>query len=123
MPEDYKTGGGLPASSRRTNGHVIECRDRIGFRPQTDPAGLEPGVPGPQQERAVEPSLHAPADRHRSHRVPATERRCSDAGVRDLASPAIVVVHTEVAFEGVGPDDEVLPGILFPRSRTPAFLR
>src|SRR5206468_3140432 len=53
----------LRASRHATNRQVIECRDRIGLRPQPHATGLETRVTMVEIELAVEPRLHVIAQR------------------------------------------------------------
>src|SRR5712691_4420266 len=96
------------ASGDATDREVIERRDRIGFRPQSNPTGPEPGVPVIEEQLAVEPALDVVAERDDAHRMPLPERRRLDAGARQLTAPAVVVVQTEVVLERVRADDVVL---------------
>src|SRR5437867_12286602 len=96
------------AARDAADGEVIEGRDGIGLRPQTDAAGLEPWVTVIEVERAVEPRLDVIANRHDPDHVPLTECRGLHAGRRELTAAPVVVVQPEIVLERVGPHDVVL---------------
>src|SRR2546422_11746987 len=98
----------LRASRHTANRQVIECRDRIGLRPQPHATGLETRVTMIEMELAVEPRLHVIADRHEPHRVPLPECRGLDPRRGELAASAVEVVEAELVFEGVRAEDVVL---------------
>src|SRR2546425_13344522 len=98
----------LRASRHTANRQVIECRDRIGLRPQPHATGLETRVTMVEMELAVEPRLHVIAQRDDPDGVPLPELRCLDSRGGELAASAVVVVEAEVVLEGVRADDVVL---------------
>src|SRR6266849_6833594 len=98
----------LPASRHTANRQVIECRDRIGLRPQPHATGPETRVTMVEIELAVEPCLHVIAQRDDPDGVPLPERRCLDPRRGDLTATTVVVVEREVVLERVGADDVVL---------------
>src|SRR5207249_9078472 len=68
----------LRASRHTANRQVIECRDRIGLRPQPHATGLETRVTMIEMELAVEPRLYMIAQRDDPDGVPLPELRCLD---------------------------------------------
>src|SRR5215475_8922385 len=90
------------------NHEVIECRDRIGLRPEPHSTCREARVVVVQVELAVEPGLNVIADNHDANRMPLTKRWRLDARRRQLMPPTVVVVEPEVVLQRIGPDDVVL---------------
>src|SRR5262245_44326674 len=96
------------ASCHATDRQVIECRDRIGFGPQSHSPQLEACISVLEVTRPIEPGLGMVADRKDSHRVPLTERGRLHAGARELTPAPVVVIEPEVVLERIGADDVVL---------------
>src|SRR5437870_7908011 len=90
----------LRASRHATNRQVIECRDRIGLRPQPHATGLETRVTMVEIELAVEPRLHVIAQRDDPDAVPLPELRCLDPRGGDLTATTVVGVEPEVVLAG-----------------------
>src|SRR2546425_1799970 len=87
----------LRASRHTANRQVIECRDRIGLRPQPHATGLETRVTMVEMELAVEPRLHVIA--HPA--APAGGQRPEPRGLAprgaDLPPPPAVAEDPEVS--------------------------
>src|SRR5436309_14917227 len=90
----------LRASRHTANRQVIECRDRIGLRPQPHATGLETRVTLVEMELAVEPRLRVIAQRDGPDGVPLPEPRCLDPRGGDLKATTVVGVEPEVVPEG-----------------------
>src|SRR5438046_1138816 len=101
----------LPASRHTANRQGIECRDRIGLRPQPHATCVEARVAVVEIELAMEPCPHAIAHGHGADAVPLPQRRCLDARARPLSTSSVVVVLPDIVLERVGADDVVLPVI------------
>src|SRR5215831_5037564 len=98
-----------PSAPFHTANHEgIECRDRIGFRPEPHSACGEARVVMVQVLLAIEPSLDVIADGHDANRMPLTKRWRLDARRRQLTPPTVVVVEPEVVLQRIGPDNVVL---------------
>src|SRR5262245_35787781 len=91
----------LPTSRDAAYHEVVECRGRIGLRPQAYAARSKAPVAGIEEERAVEPALDVVAGDDRAHRVPLPERRRLDPGALEHGAAAIVVVEPEVVLQRI----------------------
>jgi hypothetical protein len=114
-----------PPPENATDREVVERGDRIGLRPHADRPGSKPTIAMIQQERPVEIALYMITDRDDPESVPFAEGWGAHPSTGKLVAAVIVVVESEIAFEGVRsnefigtvgePEHDVARGILGPR--------